>query len=90
MRRVPILRAALGDQLEDVELREEDMGGVGQHCLVGMREILEEGQQGFEDDGDGGNANLDEGGARDGDDIVLVEILGRIACTMGELVGKGL
>lgn len=90
MRRVPILRTALGDQLEDVEFGEEDVRGVGQDCLVGMREIFEEGQQRFEHDGDGGNANLDEGGARDGDDIILVEILGRIARSMGELVDKSL
>lgn len=61
------------------------MGRVGQDRLVGMREILEERQEGFEDVGYGGDANLDESGTRAGDDLVLVEILSRITGSMGEL-----
>lgn len=47
--------------------------------------VLEEIKKGVENEVDGAGADPDEGGAGDGDDIVVVEILGRSAGAMRKL-----
>ena len=61
------------------------MGRVREHGVVGTREVLEQGEERIEDEAEGGRADLDEGGAGDGDDVVLGEVLGRRAGAVGEL-----
>lgn len=48
-------------------------------------EVLEQAQEGIENEADGGGADLDECGAGDGDDVVLGEVLGGRAGAVGEL-----
>lgn len=82
--------AAVRDKLEDVELREEDMRWVGDYAarFVGADQLFEERDEGFDYSYYRGGANLDERGARDGDDFVLGEFLGRRAGAMGELPSR--
>jgi hypothetical protein len=61
------------------------MGRVGEDGFVWADEVLEQGQEGVEDEADGRRADLDERGAGDGDDVVLGEVLGRRAGAVGEL-----
>ena len=78
-------RAAVGDQLERVEFREEDVRRVVLRRLVGTREVLEQGEEGVEHEGNSRGADLDEGSARAGDDVVEREVLGGRAGAVGEL-----
>jgi hypothetical protein len=61
------------------------MGRVGKDALVVTNELLEQSEEAVEDGADGGGADLDEGGASDGGDVVLGEVLGRRASAVGEL-----
>jgi hypothetical protein len=73
---VPIAGAAVGDELENVEFGEQHMRRVGKDALVVTNELLEQSEEAVEDGADGGGADLDEGGASDGGDVVLGEVLG--------------